>query len=118
MFEVDRIVAIVRPTDRMLAWLKKQPNALDNMVIQNLQKDCTALMIPFFDGPKQAKAYIEQISQGIIESELESWGVPKSHWPKDLSLEIFYKFFDIEFHSMVYDLAYLEQRHKERQGQA
>ncbi len=116
MFEVDRIVAIIRPTNYMLEWLKQLPKALDNMVLRNLQKDCTALLIPAFDGPKQAQAYIDHIYQGLFEAELESWGVPKKSWPKDRSLELFNKFYDIEFHSMVYDIAYLEQRQKERQA--
>lgn len=113
MFEVDRIVTIIRPTNYMLTWLKRLPKAVDSMVLRNLQKDCTALLIPAFDGPKQARAYIEQIYQSIFEAELTSWGIPKSQWPAERSLELFDRFYDVEFHSMVYDIAYLEQEQRE-----
>jgi len=115
MFEVDRIVAIIRPTAALLDFLKNLPKPMDSGVLKNVEKDCTVLLIPSFDGPKQAQAYIDQIYLSIFEAEFSSWGIPKNAWPKERSLEIFKTFYQVDFHSMVYDIAYLEQQQKERQ---
>ena len=109
MFEVDRIAAVVRPKDAMLNWIKEHPSKFDSVTLKNLRKDCLTLLLPTFDGPKQATAYIEQIYLGIFEAELISWGIPKLAWPEQ-TLELFNSWFDVEFHSMLYDIAYVEER--------
>lgn len=109
MFEVDRIATVIRPTKAMLEWLYTQPSQYDHMTLENLQEDCVVLLIPAFDGPKQSMEYIKQIYKGILEAELISWGVPESSRPKDCSLELFLKWFKVEFHSVVYDVMYLQQ---------
>ncbi len=110
MFIVDRIVAIVRPRQKMLEWLHQQPEVQANFSLQNLQTDCTALLIPPFESPRQAKEYIKQSYLAIFEGELVSWGLPKTSWPTDRSYALFEEWFMLEFHSVVLDMAYLEQQ--------
>ena len=109
MLIVDRIVAIVRPKQKMLDWLHKQPSIEVNFHLQNLQTDCTALLIPPFESPRQAKEYIQQIYATIFEGELVSWGLPKTVWPADRTYELFTQWFHIEFHSVVLDLSFSEK---------
>ncbi len=109
MFEVDRIAAVVRPTKAMLEWLYTQPSQYDHVTLESLQEDCVVLLIPPFDGPKQSMEYIRQIYKGILEAELISWGVPESARPKDCTLDTFLKWFKVEFHSVIYDVMYLQQ---------
>lgn len=112
MFEVDRIAAVVKPTVKMLEWLNNCPAQQEHLILQNLRKDCIVLLIPEFDGPRQASEYVKSIFQPIFEAELISWGIPENLWPKDIDIELFKSWFDIEFHSMLYDVAYLEEMHK------
>lgn len=114
MFEIDRIAVVIRPTAKMLEWLNGCPAQHDHLTIQNLRRDCIVLLIPEFDGPKQASEYIKTIFEPIFEAELISWGIPENLWPKERNLELFKVWFDIEFHSMIYDVAYLEEMHKNR----
>lgn len=116
MFEIDRVAAVVKPTASMLEWLNNQPGQTDNLTLETLRKDCLVLLIPAFDGPNQALEYIKQIYRGIFEAELISWGVKKRDWPEDMSLERFNQWFELEFHSILYDVAYIEQREKENSG--
>lgn len=112
MFEVDRIAAVVKPTAVMLHWLNDCPLRKDHLILQDLRKDCLVLLVPEFDGPKQASEYIKSIFKPIFEAELISWGVPEHLWPENRDIELFKRWFDIEFHSMIYDVAYLEEAHK------
>jgi len=110
MFEVDRVAAIIRPKERMIQWLKQHPDAVaDSISITDIRKDCTVLLIPQFDGPKQAREYIRQLAEGIFEAELTSWSIPKDKWPIDRGFDEFIQWYDIEFHSLIYDLYALEQ---------
>ena len=112
MFEIDRIAAVIKPTAKMLHFLNKCPSVEENINLTNLRKDCIVLLIPDFSGPKQATEYIKTIYSGIFDAELVSWGIPKEEWPSDRTLEMFKEWFDIEFHSMIYDVAYLEEKQK------
>lgn len=106
MFEVDRVAVVIRPTAAMLEWLNQQPSSYDNVSLKNLQKDCAVILIPAFEGPRQSMEYIKQIYAGIFEAELISWGVPEKSWPKERSLDLFGQWFNIEFHSSIYDVAF------------
>ena len=110
MLEVDRLVAVIKPKSPVLQWLKEQPEPIENLNLETIQRDSTALLIPRFDGPNQAKEYIKQIYLPIFEGELAGWGVAKRHWPKERSYELFQKWFEIEFHSMVFDIAYQDSQ--------
>jgi len=109
MFVVDRIVAILRPTTKMLHWIKDLPNAPDSMTIKNFQTDCTTLLLPPFESPKQADAYLKQIYEGVFENELISWGIPPELWPADRNFALFKQWFDIDYHSVLFDVAFTER---------
>ncbi len=110
MFIVDRIVTIIRPKQKMLEWLHKQPEVQANFSLENLQTDCTALLIPPFESPRQAKEYIRQAYLEIFEEELISWGLPKTSWPQNRTYELFNEWFNVDFHSVVLDMGYLEKQ--------
>jgi hypothetical protein len=108
MFEVDRIAVVIKPTVKMLEWLNTVSVQEETRILQHLRRDCMVLLIPEFDGPRQATEYIKTIFSPILEAELIAWDVPKHLWPEHRDLELFKSWFDIEFHSMIYDIAYLE----------
>jgi hypothetical protein len=110
MFIVDRIVAIIRPKQKMLEWLHQHPEVQASFSLSDLQSDCTALLIPPFESPRQAKEYIKQSYLEIFEGELISWGLAKTSWPTDRTFELFNDWFNIDFHSVVLDMGYVEQQ--------
>lgn len=112
MFVVDRIVAVLRPTDKMLHWIKTLPHAPDVVTMKNLQTDCTALLLPTFESPRQADLYLKQICEGILESELIAWGIPTIDWPKVRDYALFKEWYKVEYHSIIFDAAYLEEQKK------
>ena len=116
MFEVDRIVAIIKPTQKMLDFLLSLPHGKEDISLNQLRNDCSALLIPAFTSPKQARQFIERHYPGIFENELEAWDVAQSLWPQDRTVEKFQAWFDIEFHSLVYDISEFDQLVKENQS--
>ena len=112
MFEVDRIAAIIKPTAKMLEWLKNCSAKQEHLTLQNLRKDCIVLLIPDFEGPRQSSEYIKKVYSAIFKAELLSWQIDENLWPEDRNFDLFRDWFDVEFHSLVYDVAYLEELHK------
>ena len=105
MIEVERIVTVLKPTQTFLKWLKTLPNAEQDLTLDNLRSDCTALLIPSFDSPEEADEFIEEIYEEIFANELETWCDDTTFWPKELSYTLFTEWFDLEHNSMVYDVA-------------
>lgn len=116
MFIVDRIAAIVRPKQKMLDWLQNHTDVDAKISLDGLQNDCTALLIPTFDSPRQAREYIKQTFPAIFEGELTSWGLPKTAWPADRNYDLFNDWFNIEFHSVVLDVGFLEEQRRASGG--
>jgi hypothetical protein len=109
MFEVDRVAAVIKPTKVMHQWISTNITKYENVTLKQMQSDCVVLMIPAFDGPKQAISYIKQIYGSIFEAELISWGASKDQWPTSRSFELFQQWFSIDFHSKIFDIAYAEE---------
>jgi hypothetical protein len=105
MYEVDRVVAIIKPTKKMLEWLHQKTDENKALALEDIRNDCTTLLIPPFESEEQAQQYMEEIYNDIFENELESWDPEQAHWPQSRSLDLFLAWFDIEYHSVVYDIA-------------
>lgn len=104
MYFVDRSVAVIKPRQPFLDWLRQV--AGDDMVdvsLENLRADCTVLLLPEFDAPEQAVAYLDERADTLFRQELASWHEDSQQWPADMSLLAFWQWFDVEFHSLVLD---------------
>lgn len=47
--------------------------------------------------------WIELSYLNIFLNELDSWATDNSLWPQNLSLELFYEWFEVECHTMIVD---------------
>lgn len=104
MYELDRIATVIKPKQRFLDWVKQLPgDEMDELELSDLREDCTTLLIPAFDSPEEADEYIKEIFADIFANELESWDTEPESWPEAPTFEMFKEWFDIEYHSMVYD---------------
>lgn len=103
MYIVDRMVALVRPKKPLLDWLLGQPDNDVDLTLDQLRADCTVLLVPECEEHEDAIAYIDEIYRQIFEMELGSWYEEAARWPKDLSLKVFWEWFDVEIHTLVLD---------------
>lgn len=104
MFFVDRSAAVLKPTQVFLDWLKSTDDNMPDLTVAQLRTNCSVFLVPVFDQPEQAVAYFDERYKQIFVAELASWVSDTSMYPKDLSLENFWKFFELEVHDMVLDL--------------
>jgi hypothetical protein len=104
MYVIDRNLAVIKPKQPFLDWLRKTPGHEVDLTLEQLRLDCTALLIPEFEEPEDAVAFIDEIGVELFEAELGSWVDDASQWPKERSLANFWLWFDVEIHGTVVDL--------------
>lgn len=104
MYIIDRHLAVIKPRKPFLDWLKGTPGYEVELSLDQLRLDCTSLLIPEFEEPEDAVAYIDEIAAELFEAELSGWVDDAASWPADRSLKTFWEWFDVEIHSNVVDL--------------
>lgn len=111
-FEIARTVCIIKPKVAFLEWLRKVPGSdLSDVALDQLRIDCSALLIPQFARLEDAVTYIDGLHEQIFEMELATWA-DEEHWPPQRSLQLFWEWFDVEFHSNVIDVAGEEEQRR------
>lgn len=105
MYDIDRIVTIIKPKQKMLEWLLQQPDIETDTTLEEIRKDCTALLIPIFEDEEQATQFIASIFENLFANELATWNPDETSWPEHRTFEMFTQWFELEFHSLVFDLA-------------
>lgn len=104
MYEVNRSIAILKPRQPFLDWLKNLPGSLDGQLeLAQLRGDCNALLIPAADDYASAEDFVRQHYRTLFSAELADWCDDDAFWP-ELSPALFSQWFDVEIHSVLTDL--------------
>lgn len=100
---INRAVAVIKPKQPFVDWANQLPDAKWKTSLKDLEEDSTVILIPEYDSNEEAEEYIDTLAEGIFEDELFGWCTNKSWWPKNRTRETFWKWFDVELHSIVID---------------
>ena len=104
MHTINRSVAIIKPKQPFADWVNSFPDAGDDQyTIQDFSTDCSVILLPVVDSDEQAEAFVKDIFQDLFELELSSWMTDDDTWPEKITYKMFLEWFDVEFHSMVFD---------------
>lgn len=103
MYSVDRSIALIKPRQPFLDWLKNLPESELDLNLEQLRTDCTAVLLPEFVDMEEALEHLDQIYSRIFEMELASWWEDETQWPTHRTIQLFWKWFDVELHSTVVD---------------
>ena len=100
---INRAVAVIKPRQPYLDWAKSIPGPADDVTLDEVRTNCTAILIPDFDDPAEAEEFIATIADDLFEMELDSWDRDPRTWPVNRSHAIFQEWFGVEIHSIVLD---------------
>lgn len=103
MQTINRSVAIIRPKKPFIDWTNQLPDAEHKTSLDDFKDDCLAILIPNYGTNDEAKEYINEMAEDILEEELFSWCTHEPWFPKNQTKEMFWKWFEVEFHSIVVD---------------
>ena len=103
MFLINRSVAIIKPKQPFVDWVNSVADTGDQYSVNDFSTDCSVILLPVLDSDEHAEAFIKEIYQDLFELELSSWMVDDDTWPENITYKMFQEWFDVEFHSMVFD---------------
>tara|TARA_B100000315_G_C14222526_1_gene427147 strand:- start:187 stop:525 length:339 start_codon:yes stop_codon:yes gene_type:complete len=106
MNDTDYCVAIIKPKQPFLDWINRLSGPPKEMKLEDIREDCTTLLIPEFGGNDKALKYVLSKFEELFIQQLEGWDNEDEFWPTNRTKKMFLEWFDVEIHSMVFDLTY------------
>ena len=103
MFPINRSVAIIKPQQPFVDWVNSVADAGDQYSVHDFSTDCSVILLPVVDSDEHAEVLIKEMFQNVFEMELLSWMADDEIWPENITYKMFKEWFDVEFHSMVFD---------------
>ncbi|HSJ57217.1 MAG TPA: plasmid pRiA4b ORF-3 family protein [Anaerolineae bacterium] len=107
MHPIDRGVAVIVPRQPLVDWVNRTVASDEPISLHDLEHDRTAILVPDLESLDAVLEYLEPIKPLLFEIELEGWAVDPGDWPPERTAELFDAWFDIQVHSMVWDVVAL-----------
>lgn len=103
MKEINRSILIVRVKEPFLHWLSSLPDP-GEYTLEDINRDQSAFLLPEYEDDRKKENIFKRYFKEIFEDQLSGWWTDPDAWPSKRDLKTFRKWFDVEFHSMVFDL--------------
>ncbi|HEX6044792.1 MAG TPA: hypothetical protein VFZ22_09920 [Pyrinomonadaceae bacterium] len=104
MPEIDRSLIILKPKQPFLNWIRTLDDEDNDLTLEELAEDSTAYLIPELWEDSDQQELLESHYDVLFEEQLGGWWTDEAAWPKKRDLTMFLDWFDVEFHSLVFDL--------------
>jgi hypothetical protein len=101
---INRNVVIIKPKQPFLEWVNSDPTLLPPVSMEYLHQDCTAILVTDLYSLQDALDYLQPFKPSLFELELEGWNLDPATWPAERTNEVFDAWFELEVHSMVWDI--------------
>ena len=103
MYKINRSVAIIKPKQPFVDWINTQSSPGDMVSLEDVRKDCMAVLLPQYDDNQEAIGYVKKLCIWVFETHLKTEFRKKKNWPNKIDYETFNKWFDVELHSITID---------------
>ena len=104
MSEINRSLIIVKPKDPFLDWARSLDDENQELTLESMCKDSTAYLIPEIWHDADEEEFLKNYYDLLFEEQLEEWSLDETLWPQQRDLKMFLEWFEVEFHSLVFDL--------------
>ena len=104
MSEINRSLVILRPKQPFLDWGMALDDEDKNFTLEQLAEDSTAYLIPEVWDASDQEELLESYYDVLFEQQLVGWWTDETAWPQKRNLKMFLDWFEVEFHSLVFDL--------------
>ena len=97
---INRAIAVITPRQPFIDWANSLELDQPRLTLVQARSDIRALLIP----EPERRRFIEMNYVFIFEDELTVWSRDKMQWPEPRTLGLFGEWFDVEIHTLVFDL--------------
>jgi hypothetical protein len=104
MSEINRSLLILKPKQPFLDWAHSLDAEGKHFTLEQWTEDSTAYLVPELWEDADQEELLESSYDILFEEQLAGWWTDEAAWPKARNLKMFLEWFDVEFHSLVFDL--------------
>lgn len=102
---INRSALVVTPKQPFLDWLHGADPSSRDLTLRELAQEPTIYLIPECDTPEEIDQVVREMCEEIFEEQLAGWFNDGATWPSDRGFDVFCRWFDCQFHSVLIDLA-------------
>jgi len=103
MYIVNRSAVVLKAKQAFVDWLNALPET-EPVTHDELAHESIIILLPEFDDPEREQDYLRKIAPTILDSQMESWCMDDSHFPRKKDWALLQKWFEIELISEVFDV--------------
>ena len=104
-FTLNRTVVLLVPKQPFLDWLNNVDPDDQTLTVEDLRDDNEVFLIPQFNDNSDSEKWVVKRWSFLFEHMLMGWIDDEAMWPQDRTLNMFREWFDIEIHTMAWDLS-------------
>lgn len=104
-YTLNRTIAMLAPKQPFLEWVNDTDPEEPAMTLADLCEDNEAFLIPQFSDLGESIRWVEKRWSMLFEHMLAEWMLDETAWPENRTLDMFREWFDIEIHTLVWDLS-------------
>ncbi len=106
-FTINRHLLILGYRQPFLDWLLEvDPQPPGTITLESLREDAEAFLVPenAAETLEDAVRWVERRWRMFFEHILGQWLTDEALWPKECNLKMFRQWFDVQYHSLLWDL--------------
>ena len=104
MSEINRSLVILKPKQPFLDWTRTLEDEDKDLTLEQLAEDSIAYLIPELWQDFDQQSLLQSYYDVLFEEQLAGWSMDETTWPQKRNLEMFLNWFEVEFHSLVFDV--------------
>ena len=102
--DINRGAIVVKPKQPYVDWANSCDEFPTKTTVAEARDDCHAYLVPCWDDDKEFERILSKVCRFIFDNELSGWSTDESIWPKRRGFATFQEWFEVEAHSMVFEL--------------
>lgn len=105
---INRTLILVLPKQPALDWIRSVDDApIDGLTLEDMRQEQEVYLLPegLINTPEEAEQWALERFSVLFASFLHSWFIDDSLWPKRRTRKLFKEWFEVQFHSTIWDLS-------------
>ncbi len=102
---VERSIAVLKPKQPLLDWVNQTFTDIpQDLTLENIRVDCNSYLIPEVEQLEEGVSFVDDKFVDLFALELSTWSEDETVWPTELTLQMFWEWFDVEIYPTIIDL--------------